>query len=164
MFQFPEPLKVRLTQSFVLIAVVCLAGLSLASSQTQRASAAQEETPVLQEFRGVRIGMDAADVRKKLGNPADKGEEQDFFVFNDNETAQIVYDKARKVSAASFDFLNGAKDVPTPITVFGVEIEAKPDGSVYRMVRYPKAGYWLSYNKTSGNSPLITVTMQKLEP
>ncbi len=164
MNHFPEALRVRFTQAFVLLAVICLAVTSQASAQTEKASAGQDEAPVFQEYRGVRIGMAAGEVRKKLGNPADKGEQQDFFIFSENETAQIVYDKAKNVTAASFDFLNGARDVPTPIIVFGADIEAKPDGSIYRLVRYPKAGYWLSFNKTSGNSPLTTVTMQKLEP
>jgi hypothetical protein len=53
-------------------------------------------------------------------------------------------------------------DVPTAKGVFGAEVEPKADGSIYRMVRYPKAGYWLSYNRTSGSSPLTTVTLQKL--
>jgi len=29
-------------------------------------------------------------------------------------------------------------------------------------VRYPKAGYWVSYNRTAGNSPMITITMQAI--
>lgn len=164
MNHFPEALRVHFTPGFVLVAVLCLTLAANAKGQTRKVSAGQDETPVFQEYRGVRIGMEASEVRKKLGDPADKGDEQDFFIFNDNETAQVVYDKSRKTTAISFDFLNGARDVPTPIIVFGTEIEAKPDGSMYRMVRYPKAGYWLSYNRTSGSSPLTTVTMQKIDP
>ncbi|HUE84300.1 MAG TPA: hypothetical protein VMM84_19525 [Pyrinomonadaceae bacterium] len=164
MNHFPEALRMLLTQGFALVAVICLAVISPVNAQTEKASVGPDEAPVFQEYRGVRIGMAAGEVRKKLGNPADKGEEQDFFIFNENETAQIVYDKSHKVTAISFDFLNGARDVPTPLIVFGAEIEAKPDGSMYKMVRYHKAGYWLSFNRTSGDSPLTTVTMQKLEP
>jgi len=164
MNHFPDALRTRLTQGLALIAVICVALTSQVSGQTEKASALQDEAPLFQEYRGVRIGMAAGEVRKKLGDPADKGEEQDFFIFSENETAQIVYDKSKMVTAISFDFLNGARDVPTPLILFGAEIEAKPDGSMYKMVRYPKAGYWLSFNRTSGDSPLTTVTMQKLEP
>jgi hypothetical protein len=106
--------------------------------------------------------MLADEVRKKLGNPSDKTEEQDLFVLNDHETAQVVYDKTHKAVTISFDFTATARDVPTPKVVFGTDIEPKPDGSMYKMVRYPKVGYWLSYNKTAGNSPLISITFQKL--
>jgi len=102
-------------------------------------------------------------VRKKLGDPKDKGDEQDFFIFSDNETAQVVYDKDRKVITISADFLTASAAVPTAKQVFGSEVEAKADGSVYRMIRFPKAGYWLSYNRTGGTSPLTTVTLQKIQ-
>lgn len=122
-----------------------------------------DDAPAMQEYRGVSIGMTADDVRKKLGNPSDKGDEQDFFVFNDNETAQVIYDKAHKVTALSFDFTSSATAPPTAKAIFGSDAEAKADGSVYKMVRYPKAGFWLSYNRTAGATPLVSVTFQKIE-
>jgi hypothetical protein len=107
--------------------------------------------------------MTAEEVRKKLGDPKDKSDEQDFFIFNETETAQIVYDKTRKVVTISADFLTAGEKVPTAKQVFGGDVESKADGSVYKMVRFPKAGYWLSYNRTGGNSPLTTVTLQKIQ-
>ncbi len=136
------------------------------SSQAQghrRSGAEKEDKPLFQEYRGIQIGMAAEAVRKKLGTPADKSDEQDFFTLNDNESAQIFYDKAHMVMAISANYLNGANEVPTPKALFGSDLTAKPDGSVYKMVRYPKAGYWLAYSKTSGDSPLISVTIQKIE-
>ncbi|HEU4479723.1 MAG TPA: hypothetical protein VFR80_14495 [Pyrinomonadaceae bacterium] len=121
------------------------------------------DKPLFQEYRGIQLGMAAEEVRKKLGSPTDKGDEQDFFMLNDAESAQIFYDKTKKVMAISANFLRGAQNVPTPKTLFGEELTAKPDGSVYKMTRYPKAGYWLSYSKTGGDSPLISVTLQKID-
>lgn len=122
------------------------------------------DEPLLRDYRGVQIGWLTVDVRKKLGSPADKGEEQDLYIFNDQkETAQILYDKAtHQVIAISVDFMSGAQNVLTPQQVFGADIDAKPDGSKYRLVRYPKAGFWLSYNRTSGASPMITITLQRM--
>jgi hypothetical protein len=73
----------------------------------------------------------------------------------------VLYDKGQ-VTAISVDFMNGAKEVITPQQVFGADIDAKPDGSKYRLVRYPKAGYWVSYSRTAGDTPIVTVTIQKL--
>src|SRR5262245_9291440 len=77
---------------------------SSASAQTTRktAAAAADDDPVFAEYRGIQIGWLADEVRKKLGNPADKGDEQDLFVFNEKEMCQVVYDKTtRKVTAIS---------------------------------------------------------------
>ena len=138
-----------------------IAGVSQAQTTQKRAALVPEEDPVFHEYRGVKIGWVADEVRKKLGNPANKGDEQDFYVFGEKETAQVLYDKGQ-VSAISIDFLNGAKEVITPQQVFGADIEAKPDGSKYKLVRYPKAGYWVSYSRTAGDTPIITVTIQRL--
>jgi hypothetical protein len=106
----------------------------------------------------------ADEVRKKLGSPRDKSDDQDLYVFDDKEMCQVIYDKAtRKVTAISIDFMNGASSPITPQQVFGSDVESKPDGSKYKLVRYPKAGYWVSYSRTAGDSPMITVTIQKLQ-
>ena len=123
----------------------------------------EDEVAASYDYRGVHLGMLADDVRKKLGEPKDKGNEQDFFMFGETETAQIVYDKTGKVVTISADFLSPGTATPTAKQVLGTDVEAKADGSVYKMVRFPKAGYWLSYNRTGGNSPLTTVTMQKIQ-
>jgi len=107
--------------------------------------------------------MTSEEVRKKLGSPKDKADDQDFFVFNDSETAQILYDKAHQVITISADYMKGGDAVPNAKDFLGTEAETKPDGSVYKVVRNLKAGYWLSYNRTAGPSPLVTITMQKIE-
>lgn len=149
-----------LTVVFVLTASLIVP--SLAAAQRRNAPP-QDENPVFREYRGVQIGMTADEARKKLGSPKDKGDEQDFYIFSEQETAQIVYDKTHKVSVLSVDFSSGAANVPTPKTVMGSEIEAKADGSMYKMIRYTKAGYWVSYNRTAGDTPMITITIQKID-
>ena len=138
----------------------------LVFSQTAGRKTGHEEgdgEPTFKEYRGAQIGMTAEEVRKKLGSPADKGDEQDFYVFSEKETAQILYDKAtKKAVAISVDFMSGATGVITPQQVFGTDIEAKPDGSKYKLVRYPKVGYWISYSRTAGDTPIVTVTMQRI--
>jgi len=151
-----------LPKTLLLMSILfALAFLPLVNAQTRRSAGNTDDEPLFHEYRGIQIGSLADDVRKKLGSPADKSAEQDFFVFNEKETAQILYDKSGKVITISVDFMTGADGVLTPKQLFGGEIQAKPDGSMYKMVRYPKAGCWLSYNRTAGN--LVTVTLQKIE-
>jgi hypothetical protein len=146
--------------------IVAASSLLLFSSGTpaQRRSAApaEEETGLFKEYRGVQLGMTADEVRKKLGAPRDKADDQDIFAFGENESAQIVYDTTHKVITISADFLSTNPSVPTGKAVFGSDVESKPDGSMYKMVRFTKAGYWLSYSRTSGATPLTSITLQKI--
>ena len=161
--------KFWLLSRALLVVITLMIAAGVSSAQTARArpaGPAHDEEPVFLEYRGVKIGWLADEVRKKLGNPANKGDEQDFYVFNDSkETCQVLYDKAtRKVTAISVDFMNGASEVITPQQVFGADFDAKPDGSKYKLVRYPKAGFWVSYSRTAGDTPIITVTIQQISP
>ena len=121
------------------------------------------EKPLYRDYKGISIGMTADEVRGKLGNPMEKSDAQDFFVFNENETVQVYYDNAKKVKALSIDYMAGSTP-PDYKTVIGADVEAKPDGSMYKLVRYPSAGYWVSYNRTANPSAIVTVTMQKIGP
>ena len=152
-----------LSRALLVVISFMIAGVCQAQTPQKRSIGSPDEDPVFHEYRGVKIGWVADEVRKKLGSPANKGDEQDFYVFGEKETCQVMYDKGQ-VTAISIDFMNGAKEIITPQQVFGADIEAKPDGSKYRLVRYPKAGYWVSYSRTAGDTPIITVTIQKLPP
>lgn len=158
--------RISTSTALVLLTALLFQGgipLSVAQTQRNRAGSGDDDAPLFSEYRSVKIGMTTEEVRKKLDNPSDKSDEQDFFVFSDNESAQVFYDKTKKVFAISVNFLNGARDLPTAKGVFGSDIAPKPDGSIYKMVRYPKHGCWVSFSRTAGDSPLTTVTVQKIE-
>jgi hypothetical protein len=149
----------------LLLLVITLFLSSAAVAQTTRSApgAGKEDGPVFHEYRGVQIGWLADDVRKKLGAPAAKGDEQDYYVFGEKERAQILYDKkTRMVTTISVDFNSDAPDVLTPQQVLGADFETKADGSKHKLVRYPKAGFWVSYSRTAGDTPIITITLQKM--
>jgi hypothetical protein len=152
-----------LSRALLLVISFTIAGVAQAQTPKKGAAMAPEDDPVFHDYRGVKIGWLADDVRKKLGSPANKGDEQDFYMFGEKETAQFLYDKG-EVTAISVDFMNGAKEIITPQQVFGADVETKADGSKYKLVRYPKAGYWVSYSRTAGDSPIITVTIQRIPP
>jgi len=163
-----QPIATRLTGSIGIITTVIVTVLLMpASSQAQRARATasdgEENQPAFIEFRGVRIGMPTDECRKKLGTAREKSAEQDFYIFNDTQAVQVMYDKKGAVSAISVDFMTGANSIPSAKEVLGSDIEGKPDGSMFRMIRYPKAGYWVSYSRTAGDTPTVTIMMQRIE-
>ena len=152
----------RWVRVFTMIVFGAAIALVMTAPNAQSQRKAEDDSSVLHDYRGVQLGMLADEVRKKLGDPKDKSDEQDFYLFGETETAQIVYDKTHKVITISADYSTSGDTVPNSKQVLGTDLAAKPDGSIYKLVRYPKAGFWLSYNRTSGASPLTTVTLQKI--
>jgi len=123
---------------------------------------AQIQQPLYREYRGVRLGMTLAEARAKLGEPAMKSDEQDFFVFSANETAQIAY-TAQKVVTISTDYTGGV-GAPDYRSVVGEGLLLqRPDGSLFRMVLYDSEHFWVSYNKSATVMPFVTITIGTLE-
>lgn|SRR5574341_1119645 len=130
-------------------------------SPTSTSAPTPPSEPVYREYRGVSIGMAVEEARAKLGVARSKGPRQDFYVYSEKETVQIFY-RDGKVSAISVDYVGSDSGAPTPMEVLGVEIRPRKNGSLYRMLRYPKSGYWISYNRTAGNNPITTITMRRM--
>jgi hypothetical protein len=174
-------LKRLLVAAMVTIAILLVAALTV-SAQTQDQTVSNQEQlvkaestsetgveaktaqpmPVFTGYRGIQIGMSADDVRQKVDHLKEKGDAQDFFVFSDVETAQVFYDKSGKVRAVSVDYMGTVSNAPSAQEVLGEELQPKADGSMYDLRRYPAAGYWVSYNRTAGDSPTVTITMQRM--
>ena len=133
----------------------------VASVTNSKAASAAANVPLFADYRGIKIGMAADEVRAKV-NGIKKGETQDFLSLSEHESAQIYYDDKGKVTAISIDYFGDKSGAPAPEAVLGATIEAKPDGSMYQLKRYPEAGYWVSYNRTAGDKPIVTITMQKM--
>ncbi len=117
----------------------------------------QIQQPLYKEYRGVHLVMTAAETRAKLGEPAMKSDEQDFYVFSVNETAQIVYTE-QKVVTISTDYTGGA-GAPDYKSVVGEELLQKPDGSLFKMVFYDSERFWVSYYKSASVQPVVTITI-----
>ncbi len=150
------------------VMMVCaMVGLSAGANaqalegRTAFASGTATQQPLYREYKGVRLAMTAPETRAKLGVPAIKSNDQDYYVFSDNETAQIGYDAEHKVVSISVDYLRGIGAPDYKAVVTG-ELEKTLNGSLYRMVRYESLGFWVSYNRTTGSMPMVTITIQNI--
>lgn len=156
----------RRARALFYLATLLLALPAVCAAQTTPpapdANQEKAEEPPFHEYKGVRIGMTADETRKKLGNPTDKDDKQDSYVFNDNESCQVYYDGTKKVYAVAVTYLGG-NAIPAPKNVLGIEADSKQDGSLYKMMRFPKVGYWVSYTRTAGDSPMTLITLQKIQ-
>jgi hypothetical protein len=139
-----------------------VAAVAFAAAQARAQNGPDKEEPPFHAYKGVHLGMTVAEARKLLGSPTDKGDKQDFYSFNDKEACQVYYDDTQKVFAVSVTYLGG-NSVPVPKSVIGTDIDAKQDGSLYKLVRFPKAGYWVSYTRTAGDAPMTIIAMQKIQ-
>jgi hypothetical protein len=135
-----------------------------ASPETQSTTEAKKgEKPVYHDYKGVSIGMPMEEARKKLGDTKDKSDAQDFWAFSEKESVSVYYDDAKKVMAVSVIYMGAQSGAPSPKDVLGIDVRANEDGSIHRVIRYPEAGFWISYARTAGSDPLISVTMQKIQ-
>lgn len=138
-----------------------------ANAQAQESRAAVKavavgiQQPLYTEYKGVRLGMTAQEVRTKLGKPAFTDNELGYFVFSETETVQIGYDAAGKVKTISVDYLNGT-GAPEPRVVVGAELETKQNGALYRVVYYDNQSFSVSYSRTAGPVIIVTITITKM--
>ncbi|HLL73691.1 MAG TPA: hypothetical protein VK421_00225 [Pyrinomonadaceae bacterium] len=144
-------------------ALAALAALALCLAALPAAAQDDAKQPAYRDYKGVHIGMTAEEARAKLGDPTDKGDTQDFYSVNDKQSVQVYYGADKKVSAVVVTYLDGGAGAPNPKSIFGSDAEAKPDGSIHKLERYPKAGFWLSYSRTAGDAPLVVVTLSKIQ-
>ena len=162
-----ETFKIRIVEiiffAIGIILLLLLGAIAVGQAQTKKIAMghAQIQQPLYREYRGVRLGMTAAEARTKLGEPAMKSDDQDFYVFSANETAQLVY-SAQKVVTISTDYAGGV-GAPDYKSVVGEDLLQRPDGSLFRMVRYDSERFWVSYYKSASVVPVVTITIGTLK-
>jgi len=142
-----------------LLFILCVFALSVNAQNTDK-----KNLPVWQNYKSVAIGMTADEVRAKLGAPKSEDAEGFFYIFSDTENAQILLDSGKKVRTISVVFTAEHPTAPSFADVFGktAELQAKPDGSIYKMVKYEDAGYWISYSRMAGEKAMVIVMIQKI--
>ena len=159
----PKIHSLRLPILIAVSVLLVIAAATVRGQKTRTASAAatQVTQPLYVDYKGVRLGTTRAEVTAKLGAPAMKDSEMDYFAFSDSEMAQVVYDADAKVKLISVDYQDGI-GAPLPTTVIGAELEKRADGSFYRVVHYNQQRFWVSYSRTSAPPVMVTITIQKM--
>lgn len=121
--------------------------------------------PLLKDYKGVTIGSTSEEVRDKLGKAKIDDDDGFYYRFDDSEIVQIRLDENKKVYLIAITYTADHKGAPSFADVLGsgpATTESKPDGSMYKLVRYPTAGYWVAYSRSAGTEGSVSVTMQKL--
>lgn len=157
-------LNTRFLLCFALILPIILCLFAISANAQKADFAKTKNVPNWQSYKGVAIGMTLPEVVGKLGSPASETAEGYFYMYTQNETAQVLFDINKKVRTISVIYTSEFTNPPKFADVFGKTAvdESKPDGSVFKMVRYEEAGYWVSYNRMSGEKAMVIVVIQKL--
>jgi len=120
----------------------------------------QTDKSLFSEYKGIKIGVATDAVRAKLGSPKDRSDNLDLYTFSNNESVQFYY-TAKVVNAIVITYTGDLKGAPLAKDIFGIDV-AEKDGMIFKMERYPKAGYWVSYTRTSGNDAMVNIAIQKM--
>jgi hypothetical protein len=142
-----------------------IAQSQIARSEVQKVEGEAASEPAFSAYRGISIGTSADEVRERIDEkPLYEDEDGYFYVFSDEESAQFVLGDDRNVKLMSITYSGKNSNAPTYEDVFGKDIPLKTnrDGNVYNLVDYPEAGFWVAYYSSTGNNPIVTITIQKL--
>jgi len=121
--------------------------------------------PLLDDINGVELGMTVDQVREKLGKPETQDAVSMFYDLDDGKQVQLRLDGDKKVMMVAGIFTGDEAAAPEFTEVFGeaVQTPAEENGTIYKIVRYPDAGYWIAYSRLSlKDGPMTTVTIQKM--
>lgn len=158
-FIIPSLIRSALILTFVVIAAV-------SAGAQGNPPAATPAGPFVSELKGIKIGMTKAEVREKLGKPTTSDKTGLVYKLSKIETAQIGLNPKGNVRTVALIYSDEDANTPKFSDIFGpdVPMDTKKNGSVYKLVRYPTAGFWIAYSRSMiDKKPMTTITMRKLE-
>jgi hypothetical protein len=154
--------RVKVIRYMFLLLFVLIAPNVCGQSSSKQDRDVSTDKPRFGEYKGVKIGTPLPEARQKLGKPEEENKVQESFTISETENVRIFYDNEEKVNAILITYIGKASGAPLPEQVIGEKITANADGSMYKMIQYPKAGFWVAYSRTPGDDPLVMITIQKM--
>lgn len=136
-----------------------------AAERPKEPAAPTNAAPLVGDLKGVKLGMTADEVKKVLGSSDSSDANGMYFDLKNGESLQLQLGHDKKVNMIAMMYSGKDANAPDITAVFGPDAKAEPDasGRVYKLVKYPTAGYLLTYSHiTAGDTPITTITITKL--
>jgi hypothetical protein len=135
------------------------------ASAVTPAAGPQAARPHISDLNGIRLGMTTDEVKAKLGKPDANDAVSMYYDLDNGQSLQLRLDGDKKVTMVALIYGGREAKAPAFAEVLGPEVPliTKENGSIYKQVRYPSEGYWVSYSRLDlETGPMTTVTMQKI--
>jgi hypothetical protein len=121
--------------------------------------ATPEATPVMNEYRGVKLGMNLEEVKKVIGKTARAGEGWSEFKMDDDDLMTVHYDDQGLVKTIQLYFTDPARAPKWNEVVGHAEIQEKPTGSKFARAENKEKDFWVTmFQSKSGEVTTITLS------
>lgn len=118
-----------------------------------------QEPHIMRDYKGVRLGMKAAEVEATLGKPENKTDTSEEFKIGDDDTLTVHYD-GEVVKAIMLYFVD-SKNVPAWDQVVGkAEIKEQGNGAKVARVEVSEEKFWVSMYRNKDGS-MVTITISR---
>jgi hypothetical protein len=145
-------------KNFRQLAIV--AGLSASLALCIVSATAQAQSKVMTEYRGIQLGMQQADVRAKLGAPANASEAADEFKLTGDDLMTVRYENGA-VTAIQLMFLD-VKNAPPFNEVTGdAPVEQNESGRKTARKVLEEAKLWVAMSQ-SKDASMTNITIKKM--
>jgi len=143
----------------VAIALGVVGGFALyARSVHSAGSGLSTQTKVMNEYKGVKLGMKRDAVKTSVGNPANSTDTSDEFTLTGNDTMTVHYDNG-EVKAIQLAFLD-PKNAPAWKDVIGdAQVNELESGAKTARKTIEAEKFWVSiYQSKDGTTTRITIS------
>ncbi|CAN5378929.1 hypothetical protein BH10ACI3_BH10ACI3_16880 [soil metagenome] len=149
---------------------VCILGalflvIGFSSSSVFAQTEPSQMAPAISSLKGVSPGMTKGEVEEVLGKPKMSDKASMNYTFSKTATAQIGFNEQGKARTIAVIYTDGDETAPSFSDIFGPDVpfvEGK-NGGVYKLIRYPSAGFYIAYSKTMvSNKAMVVITMRKI--
>lgn len=144
----------------VALALGLVSGFALCAQGVKSAAPSTLQTKVMNQFRGVKLGMKTAEVRAALGAPENSSDASDDFKLTGEDTMTVRYDNG-EVKAIQIAFLD-PKNAPAWKEVVGdAEVNTMESGAKNARKVMDAEKFWVTmYQNKEGTITRITISKQ----
>jgi hypothetical protein len=128
--------------------------------QPQQPQAALQISPLMREYRGVKLGINRDAVKAALGKPARSAADWDEFKLGGGDLMTVRYDDKNVVKTIQLYFTDPTHAPKWTEVVGNAEIQEKSTGSKYARAVNKEENFWVTMFQ-SNTGAVTTVTLSR---
>jgi hypothetical protein len=128
--------------------------------QPQQPQAALQTSPLMREYRGVKLGINRDAVKAAMGKTARSAADWDEFKLGGGDLMTVRYDNKDAVKTIQLYFTDPAHAPKWTEVVGNAEIQEKSTGSKYARAENKEENFWVTMFQ-SNTGAVTTVTLSR---